>query len=67
MYTNISIHTCIPSLLRAAIPTHGETRACACPHVCAHARERIGGAAGGAAAHNGPAECVPPAVAPGRG
>jgi hypothetical protein len=63
-------HTCKPSLLRAAIPTHGHTRACARPHVCAHVRARIGGPA----AHNGPrrtddpAERVPPAVArrPGR-
>jgi hypothetical protein len=64
------IHTSTPSLVRAAIPTHGNTRACARPHVCAHTRARIGGAA----AHNGPrrtdvpAERVPPAVArrPGR-
>ncbi len=39
----IYIHTYTPSLLRAAIPTLVDTRACACPHVCAHTRTRIGG------------------------
>ncbi len=71
IYTFMSIHTWKPSLLRAAIPTHGDTRACARPHICAHTRAR---ASAVAAAHNGPrriddpAERVPPAVArrPGR-
>ncbi len=38
IYAYIYTHTYNPSLLRAAIPTHADTRACACPHVCAHTR-----------------------------
>ncbi len=65
------IHTCNPSFVRAAVPTHADARACAGPLVCAHTHARIGGPA----AHNGmrriehPAERVPPAVArcPARG
>ncbi len=44
IYACISIHTFIPCLLRAAIPTHVGARACACPHVCAHTRERVSAA-----------------------
>ncbi len=42
IYMQIHICTCIhthtynPSLLRAALPAHVHTRACACAHVCAH-------------------------------
>jgi hypothetical protein len=50
IYTKPYMHTYIPSFVRAAIPTHVHTRASACPHVCAHTRARIGGAA----AHKGP-------------
>jgi hypothetical protein len=31
-------HTYDPTFVRAAIPTHVDTRACACPHVWTHAR-----------------------------
>ncbi len=64
------IHPCNPSLLHAATSPHVHTRACACPHVCAHTRECIGGRrrAQRPAPHRTPAERVPLAQArrPGR-
>jgi hypothetical protein len=70
IHTYTHIHTYIPSLLRAAIPTHVDARACAGPQVCAHTRARLGGRrrAQRPAPHRRPAEHVPPAVArrPGR-
>jgi hypothetical protein len=44
MCTYIYIHAYIPSFVRAAIPTHVGTRACACPHVGAHTRARASAA-----------------------
>ena len=44
MYMHVYIHTYIPSFVRAAIPTHVGARTCACPHVCAHTRERASAA-----------------------
>ncbi len=44
LYTYTYIHTSNPSFVRAAIPIHVGTRACACPHVCAYTRERASAA-----------------------
>jgi hypothetical protein len=44
IYITSDIHTSNPSFVRAAIPTHVGTRACACPHVSAHTRERASAA-----------------------